>query len=86
VVLLKLMAGIFWGESPEIRARMNLPPYGQDPATRRLEAQVPPPAVVPPREPVPALVTLGKRELEKGRPGDHVHGLTADAHPSSELA
>jgi hypothetical protein len=82
VVLLKLMAGVFWGESPEIRAKMNLPAYGRDPATRRLEARVAPPAVVTPRAPGPALVALGKREVEKGRPGDHVHGLTADAHPA----
>jgi hypothetical protein len=85
VVLLKLMAGVFWGESPEIRARVQLPPYGRDPVTRRLEPRVAPPAV-PARAPVPALVALGKRELSKGRGMDHVHGLTADAHSAPHEA
>jgi hypothetical protein len=38
VMLLKLMAGIFWGESPEIRAFLHLPAYPPDPGTRRLAA------------------------------------------------
>ncbi len=34
VVLLKLVAGMFWGESPEVRAFLHLPPYLADPGTR----------------------------------------------------
>ena len=40
IVLLKLMGGVFWGESPEIRAFLSLPPYGPDPGTRRIERRV----------------------------------------------
>jgi hypothetical protein len=66
IVLLKMMGGLFWGESPEIRAFLHLPAYGDDPGTRRLTADMP--ALVPgPRAPVPALVQLGRRERERGR-------------------
>jgi len=75
VVLIKLMAGVFWGESPEIRAYLHLPAYGEDPGTRRTERVVT--LEVPkPRAPVPVLVQLGKREEEKGRPADG-HGKEA---------
>ncbi len=80
VVLLKLMAGVFWGESPAIRAYLHLPAYGEDPATRRLEPYVAPP-VGPPRAPVPALVALGKREEERGRGPGHGEGLTPAGQP-----
>jgi hypothetical protein len=66
IVLLKLMGGVFWGQSPEIRAFLHLPAYGDDPGTRRMDATVPRPPY-PPRAPVPALVTLGRREVERGR-------------------
>ncbi|MEO7328069.1 MAG: hypothetical protein ABI193_05800 [Minicystis sp.] len=66
LVLLKLIAGMFWGESPEIRAFLSLPAYGADPGTRRTEAIVAPHVVVA-RAPVPRLITLGKREEERGR-------------------
>lgn len=71
-VLLKLVAGLFWGESPEIRAFIQLPPYAADPGTRRLEpmiARTPP----SPRAPVDALVKLGRREVERGRVADEDH-------------
>jgi hypothetical protein len=70
IVLLKLMGGVFWGQSPEIRAFLHLPAYGDDPGTRRLEASVLRPPF-PPRAPVPALVTLGRREEERGRGRAH---------------
>lgn len=71
-VLLKLVAGMFWAASPEIRATVALPPYGPDPGTRRLEAIVERPAHTP-RVPNPALVTLGRREEERGRGIDSAH-------------
>jgi hypothetical protein len=66
VVLIKLMAGIFWGESLEVRARMALAAYGDDPSTRRTEPRpvLPEP---PPRAPAPSLVQLGVREVARGR-------------------
>ncbi len=67
IVLLKLMGGIFWGESPEIRAFLHLPAYGSDPATRRTEPVVARPPEGGPRSPAPALVALGRREEERGR-------------------
>jgi hypothetical protein len=66
IVLLKLVAGMIWGQSAAIRARMALPPYPPDPGTRRTERLVARP-VPPPREPVEALVTLGRSELARGR-------------------
>ena len=83
VVLLKLIGGVFWGESPEIRAFISLPPYGPDPGTRRTEAMVARPARTP-REPSPRLVPLGRREVERGRAVTRatlVHGLSVDDHP-----
>jgi hypothetical protein len=70
VMLLKLMGGIFWGESPEIRGYLQLPPYTADPGTRRLEPHVARPASGP-RAPVPQLVTLGRREEARGRGTGH---------------
>jgi hypothetical protein len=73
IVLLKLMAGIFWGQSPEIRAFLHLPAYDSDPGTRRIE-----PVVVvqgsTPRAPVEPLVKLGEREEARGRVRD-AHAL-----------
>jgi hypothetical protein len=66
VVLLKLMAGVFWGESPEVRAAMALPAYGDDPGTRRTEPRPTLPEA-PPRAPVASLVKLGLREDARGR-------------------
>jgi hypothetical protein len=66
VMLLKLMAGVFWGESPEIRAFLHLAPYAADPGTRREASSVAPQLLLP-RAPVPQLVQLGVREEERGR-------------------
>lgn len=73
IVLLKLTAGIFWGESKEIRAYLHLPPYGADPGTRRVGPVVAPPSG-PARAPVEPLVKLGRREEAKGRIRD-AHAL-----------
>lgn len=35
VFLLKMVAGLRWGADPAVRARLNLPAYPADPATRR---------------------------------------------------
>lgn len=68
VLLLKLVAGLFWGESPEVRAFLNLPAYGIDPGTRRTERRVS--RTVPgERAPTSHLVQLGQRELARGRGG-----------------
>lgn len=66
IVLLKMMGGIFWAESPEIRGFLHLPAYPDDPGTRRIEAHVARP-VPGPRAPVAALVQLGRREEGRGR-------------------
>lgn len=71
-VLLKLVAGLFWGQSPEIRAFLTLPAYGPDPGTRRTEPMVSRPAPVP-RAPVETLVQLGRREVDRGRVDDEAH-------------
>lgn len=79
IVMLKLVGGIFWGESPEIRAAMHLPPYPADPGTRRTGASVGRSALVP-RAPSGVLVTLGRREEQRGRrvdPDDHEVGRVA---------
>lgn len=68
-VLLKLVGGMFWAESPEIRATVALPPYGESPGTWRTEPRVVP-AALGPRAPVPALVQLGLREEARGRARD----------------
>jgi len=67
IVLLKLVAGMFWGESPELRAFLHLPAYGADPGTRRLGPDVAAPGPGPERAPAETLVQLGKREVERGR-------------------
>lgn len=77
-VLLKLVASMFWAQSPEIRALMALPPYPPDPGTRRLEAKVPR-VVRGARAPVASLISLGKREEARGR------GARA-AHAEDEVA
>jgi hypothetical protein len=61
--LVKLIGGIFWGQSPEVRAYLELPAYGQDPGTRRLDADVVPPPR-PPRS-TTKLVQIGRREEER---------------------
>ena len=66
VMLLKLMAGVFWGESPEIRAFLHLPAYPADPGTRRVASSVVPQVLLP-RAPLPELVQLGLREEQRGR-------------------
>lgn len=71
-VLLKLVAGMFWAESKEIRAFLALPPYGPSPGTRRTEREVKS-AELAPRAPVEVLVTLGRREREIGRLDDAAH-------------
>jgi hypothetical protein len=71
-VLLKLVGGCFWGQSPEIRAFLTLPAYGPDPGTWRTEPMVARP-VPPRRAPVEALVKLGKKELSLGRGTDPAH-------------
>lgn len=73
IVLLKLIAGMFWGQSEEIRAFLALPAYGADPGTRRTGAVIAGLAEVE-RAPLPALVTLGKREEARGRAVD-AHAL-----------
>lgn len=70
VVLLKLVGGMFWGQSPEIRRAIALPPYEADPGTRRTEAFIP--RVKPAeRAPAPVLVQIGRRDEEKGRGHSH---------------
>jgi len=73
IVLLKMVAGIFWGQSPEIRAYLHLPAYQADPGTRRTEPHVARPLATP-RAPVEHLVKLGRREEERGRARD-AHAL-----------
>jgi hypothetical protein len=71
-VLLKLVGGLFWGQSPEVRAFIALPAYPPDPGTRRTEPHVARPPARP-RAPVPALVQLGRREEARGRVADEAH-------------
>ena len=80
LMLLKLVGGMFWGQSPEIRERIALPAYPPDPGTRRVEAAVAPPQPVR-RSPVGPLVTLGRREETRGRGHEHDrrHALDAEA-------
>jgi hypothetical protein len=87
IVLLKLMAGIFWGESPEIRAFLHLPAYGSDPGTRRIasDASDMAPLVPAPRAPIASLVQLGRREEERGR-GEHVEHGSHASHVEQEQA
>jgi hypothetical protein len=80
LVLLKLIGGIFWAQSPEIRTKLALPAYPPDPGTRRTERLVgrPPPV---PRAPVETLVQLGRHEKKRGRGREHDrhHALDAEA-------
>ena len=79
ITLLKLTGGILWGQSPEVRAMLALPPYEADPGTRRTEAFVARP-VIGKRAPFPALVQLGRREVDRGRDpalDDPMHGRVA---------
>ncbi len=69
IVLLKLLAGMIWGQSAAIRATIALPPYPADPGTRRTERLVARP-VIGPRAPSEVLVQVGRDELARGR-GDH---------------
>jgi hypothetical protein len=64
--LLKMVGGMFWAGSDPIRASIDLPSYGRDPGTRRVERDV---VVAPfrPRVPAPSLVALGRIERERGR-------------------
>lgn len=70
MVLLKLVAGLFWGQSPEVRAYLHLPAYPADPATRRTEPFIGRP-VLTERAPAEGLVKLGRREQERGRGVEH---------------
>jgi hypothetical protein len=70
VVLLKLVGGLFWAQSPEIRAFIALPAYPPDPGTRRTERFVARPAEFD-RAPAPQLVALGRREEALGRGEGH---------------
>lgn len=76
-MMLKLIGAIFWAQSPEIRAFVNLPPYPPDPGTRRMEA-FPPRFVAPPRlVSSDKLVELGRQERARGRDGTVRKGLRA---------
>jgi len=79
VILLKITAGMLWGQSPEIRAFLHLPPYPPEPGTRRLESNVASQALLP-RAPAPQLVQLGRLEAERGRgrPGPVDPGESGD--------
>jgi hypothetical protein len=79
IVLLKLVAGMFWGSSPEVRAFLHLPPYPAEPGTRRTEPFVPRPRLTP-RAPAPPLVQLGLREEARGRG----HGAVASDRSAEE--
>lgn len=75
--LLKLVGGLFWGQSMQVRASIALPPYPLDPGTRRTEAQVARP-VLQPRTPSAGLVQLGKREVARGRSEGSEHSETGN--------
>jgi hypothetical protein len=70
IVLLKLTGGMMWGQSPEVRAFLDLPAYPADPGTRRTEALVARHESEE-RAPVEALVQLGRREVARGRHAEH---------------
>ncbi|MEZ4310927.1 MAG: hypothetical protein R3F14_23035 [Polyangiaceae bacterium] len=93
VVLLKLVGGLFWGQSPEIRARLTLPAYPGDPGTRRTEPHPARPLLPAPaseRSPEPRLLQIGRREEDRGRGRDQRHALTdaidldADSHAGAD--
>lgn len=83
IFLLKLIAGVFWGQAPEVRAFLSLPAYESDPGTRQLGKAVPRPRPDEAREraPVPSLVQLGRREEGLGRgPAFHLdHAIGKEA-------
>ncbi|MEO5728595.1 MAG: hypothetical protein ABIV93_16475 [Byssovorax sp.] len=70
IVLLKLTGGMMWGQSPEVRAFLDLPAYPADPGTRRTEAFIAR-TEIGERAPVEALVQLGRREVARGRHEPH---------------
>lgn len=70
LVLLKLVGGLFWGQSPEIRTTLALPAYPADPGTRRTEALVARP-VLAARAPSEPLLQIGRREDQVGRGREH---------------
>lgn len=80
VVLLKLVGGMFWGQSDAVRASLALPPYEGDPGTRRTEGIVRRPRVRE-RAPSEVLVQIGRRDEARGRGRDHDlhHALDAEA-------
>ena len=80
VVLLKLVAGMFWGQSPQVRAMLALPPYPGDPGTRRTGARVGRP-VLAERAPSPPLLQIGRKDEAKGRGRghDHHHAIDVEA-------
>jgi hypothetical protein len=76
-LMLKLIGGIFWAQSPEIRSFVNLPPYPPDPGTRRTEAMIPR-FVAPPREvSSEKLIEIGRQERLRGRDRSVNKGLRA---------
>lgn len=74
-MMLKLIGGIFWAQSTEIRSSVNLPPYPPDPGTRRTEAIVPPFEAPPRVISSEKLLSLGRQEQERGRLGTVRKGL-----------
>lgn len=79
VMLLKLIGGLFWGESKEIRERIALPAYPADPGTRRTEPLVGG-AKIGERGPSAPLVQLGRRERDRGRGApDLRHSIDVEA-------
>lgn len=77
VVLLKLVAGMFWGQSPQVRAMLALPPYPADPGTRRTGARVERP-VLAERAPSAPLLQIGRKDEARGRGRDHDHHHAID--------
>ncbi len=79
MMLLKLVGGLFWGESKEIRERLALPAYPADPGTRRTEPTIVRSAIGE-RAPVEPLVQLGRRERDRGRGApDLKHSIDVEA-------
>lgn len=81
LVLLKLVGGIFWGQSDEVRAMLALPAYPPDPGTRRTGESVPSAALVE-RSPSEPLVQIGRREEARGRGIEHDRHHAIDAEAS----
>jgi len=78
LVLLKLVGGLFWAQSAEVRASIALPAYPVDPGTRRTEPLIARP-VLALRTPTEPLLQLGRREEQRGRGRDHDHHHAIDA-------